>query len=255
MNALISFFMKCIVNIGLAIFFGLLSGCHTANEKSPLPRVDTARAHTIDTSAETVLLQHSADTAVSNADSVFSNKIFNRCDPNCTWHYHYPFTDSSYIFAIQHCPEEYIENGENATIYFGKDNGASDKIFWQEHLFMATEKDNYRLEDFNGDGVKDILLFTNTGGRGGNAFYRLFLVDARKHTLTSVANFNDVVNPSYNKKYGIITSYGMSGRNYYGIYKLAKDNKIHKIGEDFEDTFDDQEELDQKIEAVLKERR
>lgn len=240
--------MKLIADISLVVFLCILSGCHTSTEKTSLSRIDRDSLHAVEAHDKTV----QADTVTPNIDSSSGNKIFNQCDPNCTWYYHYPFTDSSYVFAVQHCPEEYIEKENNATIYFGKDNGTSDKIFWKENLFMAIEHDNYQLEDFNGDGVKDILLFTNTGGRGGNSFYRLFLVDDRKHTLTSVVDFNDIVNPSYNKKYGIITSYGMSGSNYYGIYKLSADNKIYQVGEEFEDTFDDQEALDKKIEAVLK---
>ncbi|MFC3561420.1 XAC2610-related protein [Pedobacter jamesrossensis] len=180
-------------------------------------------------------------------------KVFNQPNTKGTWQYIYPFADKSYVLAIQHGVKDNEEDGAKTTnLYFGK-IGKTDKIFWKEQLVMRLMKDNVNYEDFNGDGVKDLLIFEDTGARGGNAFYNLYLINHKNHTLTKVKDFNRIVNPSYDKKHKIIISYSLSGENYYSIYKLNVNNKPYQIGNAFKET--DELDLDKKIGEILKENK
>lgn len=182
-----------------------------------------------------------------------SKKIFNQCDPNCVWKYYHPFADTSYVLRIQNCPAEHIGEGKNAVINFVKDNGNSDKVFLQDSLLIQIQNEFLEYKDFNGDGVKDVVIFSQTGARGGNSFYYLYLVDVKNKKIVRVKDFENIVNPEYNKKYNVVVAYGLAGSNYYSIYKISKSNKAHKIDEAFEDNFNsDDDILDRKISQILK---
>ena len=205
-----------------------------------------------------IIPKHSKKEVIKRENQIQGNtsdgKIFNQCDPNCVWEYHYPFADSTYVFAIQNCAEEFIEKGKTARIYFGRDRGLTDKIIWAKNIYIQSNgAGSIKYEDYNNDGIKDLLVFKETGARGSNEYYYLFLVNPKKHQLTMVQGFDDIVNPMYNKKHQIVVAYGMAGANYFSIYKIAKANKVDKIGEGFEDDFNsDEDVLDNKITQILK---
>lgn len=182
----------------------------------------------------------------------FAQKIFHQQKAKGKWQYIYPFADKSYILAIQHLIIEREPFAEiyNANIYFGKSEPETDKIFWKENIDMRQITHNITYEDYNNDGIKDLLIFEDTGARGGNSFYNLYLINPKKHTLTKVKGFDKIVNPSYNKKYKVIVSYGLTGTNYYQLYRLDKKYKPYEIGEAFDDT--DNLDLDKKIATILK---
>ncbi|MEH3115942.1 XAC2610-related protein [Pedobacter terrae] len=138
----------------------------------------------------------------------------------------------------------------NANIYFGKSGKRAHKIFWKENINIRQFQNNIVYEDYNNDGIKDLLIFEDTGARGGNSFYNLYLVNPKNYTLTKVKDFNSIVNPSYNKKYQVILSYGLTGTNYYQLYRLNKKHIPYKIGEHFNET--DDLDLDKKIASILK---
>ncbi|WP_134204459.1 XAC2610-related protein [Pedobacter suwonensis] len=182
----------------------------------------------------------------------FAQKIFHQTDVKGTWQYVYPFKDKRYVMAIQYLivDGESSEEPSNAVIYFGQINKKADKIFWKENLALRQISNNITYEDYNNDEIKDLLIFEDTGGRGGNSFYNLYLVNPKNHTLTKVGDFNKIVNPNYNKKYKVIVSYGLTGTNYYQLYKLNKKHIPYKIGKPFDDTED--LDLDKKIATILK---
>lgn len=182
----------------------------------------------------------------------FAQKIFHQPTSTGIWQYIYPFKDKDHVLAIQYLVTEKGPSGEfcHANIYFGKRGVKTDKIFWEENIEMCQITDNITYEDYTNDGVKDLLIFEGTGARGGNSFYNLYLVDPKNHTLTKVKDFNRIVNPSYNKKYKVIVGYGLTGTNYYQLYRLNKKHIPYKIGKPFDDT--DNLDLDQKIAAILK---
>ncbi|SDC88623.1 XAC2610-related protein [Pedobacter soli] len=170
------------------------------------------------------------------------------------WQYIYPFKDKSYVLAIQYGLDEKGTNMgvRKSNIHFVKTGKKTDIVFWKEQIDLRFIKENITYEDYNNDNVKDLLIFSDTGGRGGNSFYYLFLIDPKNKKISQVKNFEIVVNPEYNNKYRVIVSYGLSGSNYYSIYKIAKNKTIYKIGQDFEDTFESNPiELDRRIRKIL----
>ncbi|MDJ1484980.1 hypothetical protein QNI16_31060 [Cytophagaceae bacterium YF14B1] len=65
---------------------------------------------------------------------------------------------------------------------------------------------SYRLEDYNGDHIKDILVFIGTGMRGANSMENLLVVDPRKERLIVIAKFADLCQARYNPKDNSIRS-------------------------------------------------
>jgi hypothetical protein len=182
----------------------------------------------------------------------FAQKTFHQPHAKGTWQYVYPFKDKSYVLAIQHLiiEREPLDEVRNANIYFGKSRPKADKIFWKENIDMRQITDNITYDDYNNDGIKDLLIFEDTGARGGNSYYNLYLINPQNHTLTKVKDFDKIVNPNYNKKHKVIVSYGLTGTNYYQLYRFDKNQKPYKIGESFDDT--DHLDLDKKISTILK---
>ena len=181
----------------------------------------------------------------------FAQKTFHQPNAKGEWQYIYPFKDKSYVLAIQFgMDEKDADDGvRNSNIYFGKTGIKADKIFWKENIDMRLINDNITYEDYNNDGVKDLLIFEDTGARGGNAYYNLYLINDKKYTLTKVKDFNKIVSPSYNKKHKVIVSVGLTATIDYQLYRLDKNNKPYKIGKSFEDT--EALDFDKKLAKIL----
>lgn len=129
--------------------------------------------------------------------------------------------------------QEDEEDGLKTTnIYFGK-IGKTDQIFWKEQLEMRLAKDNLTYEDYNNDGVKDLVIYEQFGGNGVNLFYNLLLINPKNHTIIKVKDFNQLANPSYDKTHKSILSYAVSASNYYSVYKINIKNKVYQNGRKF----------------------
>lgn len=189
--------------------------------------------------------------SLSSSTLLAQEKVFHQPNARGEWQYVYPFADKSYVLAIQHGINDDEEDGpKTSNIYFGK-IGKTDKVFWKEQLLIRLIKNNISYEDYNNDGVKDIVIFEDTGARGGNAYYNLYLLNPTNRTIKKVNGFNKIVNPSYNKKHKIIVGYGLVGNDVYvNIYKINVNNKIYQIGDSFKETED--VDLDKKITDILK---
>lgn len=182
---------------------------------------------------------------------IAQEKAFQQPNAKGEWRYVYPFSDSTYVFSIQYGVTDGEEEIVKTTnIYFGK-VGKPNQIFWQEQLQMQLNENSVSYDDFNNDGVKDLLVFENTGARGANAYFNLYLVDPINHRLNKVVGFNKIVNPNFNKKYKVIVSYGLVGEDTYtSIYRINSKNKVYQIGKTFKET--EAMDLDQKIGDILK---
>jgi len=220
-----------------------LSGCQWNEKESLIQKTDTFSKEKKEIKAEHTALQNTSD-----------SKVFNKCDPNCVWRYHHLFADSTYVFAIQSCGEEYIEKEKNTRLYFGIDRGLTDKIIWVENIYVQQNGGGtVTFEDYNNDEIKDLLIYKGTGARGSNEYYYLYLINQRKNQVKKVEGFEEIVNPEYDKKHNVIVSYGFSGSNSYSIYKISEKNVVYQVGESFEDDFDgDAGTLDRKITELLK---
>lgn len=185
----------------------------------------------------------------SNMYLAQKNKLYGRKIENVVWKNYHPFSDKTYVVSIKK-----TEDVEESEIYFLKQTAQSTKIIWQEKITINFPKVEANFDDFNGDGIKDLLIFSTTGARGNNEFYYLYLVKGNQ--LIKVKNFENVVNPQYDKQHKVIIAYGYAGTNNYSIYKISTDYKAVQIGESFTDDFDsDTEELNKRIEQLLKKHR
>lgn len=75
------------------------------------------------------------------------------------------------------------------------------------------------LKDFNGDGIKDILIQNSSDVRS-NWTYFLYLYDRKNKNFTKIKDFETIKNPEYNKDYKLIESRVVSGRDYIKFYKI-----------------------------------
>jgi hypothetical protein len=90
---------------------------------------------------------------------------------------------------------------------------------------MFCKRANVKLQDFNNDGVKDVLIFYDYDVRS-NEMYHLYLVNSKSKALIRVKGFEDVKNPKFNHKKNIIESNVISGKNYIAYYRINKSNKL-----------------------------
>lgn len=233
-------------NLGMLSFLLLIFGCSSAPQKLPVLKTDTSLKQT----------KKQAENVYQVQQNTSDRKIFSQCDPNCVWQYYHPFSDSTYVIAIQNCGEEYIEKEKNVRVYFGIDRGLTDKIIWAENIFVQPNGgETLKYEDFDGDGVEDLLIFKETGARGSNEYHYLYLINPKKNQVTKVQGFDEVVNPSYDQKHEVILSYGYAGKNFFSVYKVAN-HKVFQVGESFEDDFEgDEDILNRKILTILKRRK
>ncbi len=109
------------------------------------------------------------------------------------------------------------------------------------------------FEDFNNDGVKDILV-ENISDVRSNLTYYLYLVDLKNDKLQKIKNFEQIKNPEYLPKYNLVSNLVMSGRNWTRFYKIQNDsikdfNIMIEQGEDENDTYD--QDYAKSIKAIL----
>jgi len=122
--------------------------------------------------------------------------------------------------------ESWDETIPNILFTFSHDENENEKIIYHEELFSQFK--NVEFEDFNGDGVKDILV-ENISDVRSNLTYNLFLVDLKNEKLIKIEGFNEIKNPNYLSKYNLIDCMVMSGRNWTSFYKI-ENNKIKDFG-------------------------
>lgn len=122
--------------------------------------------------------------------------------------------------------ESWDETIPNILFTFSHYDNGNEKIIYQEKLFSQFK--NVEFEDFNGDGVKDILV-ENVSDVRSNLTYNLFLVDLKNQKLIKIEGFNEIKNPNYLSKYNLIDCMVMSGRNWTSFYKI-ENNKIIDFG-------------------------
>ncbi len=106
------------------------------------------------------------------------------------------------------------------------------KIILKDQVYSKVGE--IRFEDFNGDGIKDLLI-QNISDVRSNWTYYLYIFDNRNKTFKKVLDFESVKNPEYNPKYGWIESYVVSGTNYLSFYKIIG-NKVKDLNYTIHDT-------------------
>jgi len=140
------------------------------------------------------------------------------------------------------------EQTKNAILTFSRQG----KVIFQDSLFCMYP--DISFQDFNNDGVKDVLVFYSTGARA-NPTYHLYLADNKNHKLIGVKGFEKLPNPSLGKPENIITSIALSGSNYYSFYRITSKNKLINLGHSFEENPRDSTQYERAIRKILKENK
>ena len=111
------------------------------------------------------------------------------------------------------------ESNFHLTIYKDKKPILEDEIF--------SKLGEIEFQDFNGDGIKDVLV-QNISDARSNWTYYLYLYDKKNKTFKKVKNFETIKNPTFNSNFKTIESYVVSGKNYLKLYKI-KNNNIENL--------------------------
>ena len=162
---------------------------------------------------QTLLVAQSKEVVKINCDSIFNKK--------------------GYSVSFEFDPKDQIIL--NVLFTFSKKINGKEKIIHQERLHSQFQ--NVEFIDFNGDGIKDILI-ENTSDVRSNLTYNLFIVDFKNQNLRKIEGFDEIKNPNYLKEYDLIDCLVMSGKNWTSFYKI-EGNKIKDLGYVIQDGEDD----------------
>lgn len=84
------------------------------------------------------------------------------------------------------------------------------------------------FEDFNGDGILDILIPNSSDARSNWTYY-LYLASADLNSFQRIKGFEQIKNPDYFEEHDLITCLVMSGTDWSAFYEIKKDS-IHDFG-------------------------
>lgn len=162
------------------------------------------------------------------------------------------YNEKGYSVSLEFDPkdENWDETQSNVVFTFSKKIDGNEKIIYQEKIFSQFK--NVEFIDFNGDGIKDILV-ENTSDVRSNLTYNLFIIDFKNQKLRKIEGFEEIKNPNYLKEYDLIDCMVMSGRNWTSFYKI-EGNKVKDFGyviEDGEDENGKDLEYDKNYELTL----
>ncbi|WDF47262.1 hypothetical protein PQ459_01980 [Chryseobacterium sp. KACC 21268] len=178
--------------------------------------------------SQTLLFAQNKEVKKINCDSIYSQK--------------------GYSVSLEFDPKDQIFL--NVLFTFSKKINGKEKIIHQEKLHSQFQ--NVEFIDFNGDGIKDILV-ENTSDVRSNLTYNLFIIDFKNQKLRKIEGFEEIKNPNYLKEYDLIDCMVMSGRNWTSFYKI-EGNKVKDFGyviEDGEDENGKDLEYDKNYELTL----
>lgn len=162
---------------------------------------------------QTLLFAQNKEVIKINCDSVFNKK--------------------GYSVSLEFDPKDEIIL--NTLFTFSKKINGKEKIIHQEKLHSQFH--NVEFIDFNGDGIKDILV-ENTSDVRSNLTYYLFIIDFKNEKLKKIEGFEEIKNPNYLLQYDLVDCLVMSGRNWTSFYKI-EDNKVKDFGYIVKDGEDD----------------
>jgi hypothetical protein len=167
-----------------------------------------------------------------------------------------------------------IDTTERIATFFGKEFKLSLKVANPEEydyetnngLFSITRlKDNkilirdsigcmspdIRFEDYNLDGIKDILVYHFHGARANTAYY-LYLANKNTQTFEKIKGFDELPNTEIDEN-GVIISTALYGMIGYSFYIITKDKKVKQIGKTVEaDPADENDLFEKEYYRVLK---
>lgn len=143
------------------------------------------------------------------------------------------YSQKGYLVSLEFDPKNEIIL--NVLFTFSKKINGKEKIIYQEKLHSQFQ--NVEFIDFNGDGIKDILV-ENISDVRSNLTYNLFIVDFKNQKLRKIEGFDEIKNPNYLAEYDLIDCMVMSGRNWTSFYKI-EGHKVKDFGYVVEDGEDE----------------
>jgi len=163
------------------------------------------------------------------------------------------FKNTSYKLSLHvFDTETFNEEKNNSTISFNRiQRDKIERIFQDSFYCMSSLMD---FQDFNNDGIKNVLFFYYTGARA-NPTYHLYLVDTNHHRLTYVKGFEDLPNPELDSTNNIISSSALSGGNVgVSFYRINSKSKLINLGHSFDAEFGDDEPFDRAKRKIINEK-
>lgn len=141
---------------------------------------------------------------------------------------------------------------KNAVFKLLKSEGSTQTCIIKDSIFTRTGQ--VLFKDFNGDGIKDILIQNTSDVRSNWTFY-LYLVYPVHNKLEKVVDFETVKNPEYLLQYDLILNYVNSGQNWSGFYRITG-NRLKDFGiiiyDDNSGSGKFDKEVNQVIQSILK---
>ncbi len=196
----------------------------------------TGRAQTIQFSSKNSLVDTSFKITTIDCDSIYPNKnykiTFVAFDP----------VDNNNDNPNNHFTLSRLSRGAYTPIL-------SDSIFSKTRIV--------EFADFNNDNVPDILVQHISDVRSNWTYY-LYLVDTVQNRAIRIKGFEEIKNPVYLPKYGLISNYVMSGKIWTSFYKI-KGGSVKDFGIVIYDNQTDDGSYDSSykkaIRAILKKER
>lgn len=169
------------------------------------------------------------------------------------------YKDKKYqIMLKRFSGEKGFSKGINTVFVFGKKENGQFKELMKDSI--QSDFGSFEFEDFNGDGIKDVLI-ENISDVRSNLTYYLYLVDLENDKLTKVKNFNEIKNPHYLPEYNLIDNEVMSGRNWTSFYQIQNDTVfdfgyvIYQGIDEDGNTIDFEKEYQETLSKVLKNKK
>jgi|GEM_PF-1059060 len=126
------------------------------------------------------------------------------------------------VTLTQYCvPEDGSDNSRNSIFVFRKKINNCYSELYRDTIYSRVLE--VEFEDYNKDGIKDILI-QNISDARSNWTYYLYLVDIEKDVLKKIQGFEQIKNPRYNSLHDIIENYVLSGENWISFYKIQGDS-------------------------------
>jgi hypothetical protein len=139
--------------------------------------------------------------------------------------------------------EEHDEDNNNAIVTLTKNVNGKTTLLLLDSLFCI--RPSIQLKDFNNDRIKDVLIYHSSDVRS-NEMYYLYLLNYKLKKLTLVKGFEEIRNPEPDTTNNIITSFAVSGTDYYSFYRIDKKNKLINLNKSFDSRYDDSDSVNYK---------
>jgi hypothetical protein len=136
------------------------------------------------------------------------------CD-SIYWNKGYRLTFTRFDFS-----DDEDETRPNTVFTFSKLSKEGNHILYSDSIFNQIQE--FQFEDYDGDGVKDILIQNYSDVRS-NRSYNLYLVDTARNKLKKIRGFENIKNPHYLAGDNLIDNYVMSGEIWTSFYKIQGD--------------------------------